>query len=83
MRRAAYGGRVCADDGRWSLRVVDGELGSRRYQPDTFVLETVWRAPGGRARVLDLIPPGDGHGDLVRLVEGLEGEVEVEHDLRI
>ena len=35
------------DDGRWRLSVVDGEVESRRYRDDTFVLETVWRAPGG------------------------------------
>ena len=71
------------DDGRWSLRVVDGKVESRRYEPSTFVLETVWRGPSGRALVRDFLPPADDHGDLVRTVEGLEGHVEVEHDLRI
>ncbi|QFG68285.1 glycoside hydrolase family 15 protein [Ornithinimicrobium pratense] len=71
------------DDGRWLMHVVDGEVESRRYEPSTFVLETVWRGPSGRARVLDFLPPADDHGDLVRMVECLEGEVEVEHDLRI
>ena len=71
------------DDGRWRLSVVDGEVESRRYRDDTFVLETVWRAPGGRVRVIDFLPPADTHGDLVRVVEGIEGNVEVEHDLRI
>ncbi|WP_131104276.1 glycoside hydrolase family 15 protein [Ornithinimicrobium sufpigmenti] len=71
------------DDGRWQMSVVDGEVESRRYEPSTFVLETVWRGPSGRARVLDFLPPADDHSDLVRMVECLEGEVEVEHDLRI
>jgi GH15 family glucan-1,4-alpha-glucosidase len=72
-----------ADDGRWSVRIVDGEVESRRYEPSTFVLETVWRGPSGRALVRDFLPPADHHGDLVRTVECLEGQVEVEHDLRI
>ena len=71
------------DDGRWLMHVVDGEVESRRYEPSTFVLETVWRGASGRARVLDFLPPADEHSDLVRTVECLEGEVEVEHDLRI
>ncbi|GGK60007.1 glycoside hydrolase family 15 protein [Ornithinimicrobium pekingense] len=71
------------DDGRWWLAVVDGEVESWRYEPDTFVLETVWRGPTGRAKVLDFLTPADENVDLVRLVECLEGQVEVEHDLRI
>ena len=29
-----------AEDGRWSLTAVDGEVTGRRYLPGTFVLET-------------------------------------------
>ncbi|WP_152188644.1 glycoside hydrolase family 15 protein [Georgenia satyanarayanai] len=71
------------DDGRWLLRAVDGEVVERRYLPQTFVLETTWRTPTGRARVTDFLPPSTTQGDLVRRVECLEGEVEVEHDLRL
>jgi len=71
------------DDGRWLLRAVDGEVVERRYLPQTFVLETTWRTPRGRVRVTDFLPPSTTQGDLVRRVECLEGEVEVEHDLRL
>ncbi|PYF99104.1 Glucoamylase (glucan-1,4-alpha-glucosidase), GH15 family [Georgenia satyanarayanai] len=71
------------DDGRWQLRVVDGEVVERRYLPQTFVLETTWQTAAGRARVTDFLPPATAQGDLVRRVECLEGEVEVEHDLRL
>lgn len=71
------------DDGRWLLAAVDGEVVERRYLPQTFVLETVWRTPTGRARVTDFLPPSTSRGDLVRRVECLEGTVEVEHDLRL
>ena len=71
------------DDGRWQLSVTDGQVESWGYEPDTFVVETIWRSPSGRARVIDFLPPADDHGDLVRIVECLEGEVEVVHDLRI
>ncbi len=71
------------DDGRWLLRAVDGEVVERRYLPQTFVLETTWQTPTGRARVTDFLPPSTSQGDLVRRVECLDGEVTVEHDLRL
>lgn len=71
------------DDGRWQMSVTDGQVASWGYEPDTFVVETIWQSPSGRARVIDFLPPADDHGDLVRIVECLEGEVEVVHDLRI
>ena len=71
------------DDGRWLLRAVDGEVVERRYLPQTFVLETTWQTPTGKVRVTDFLPPSTSQGDLVRRVECLEGEVEVEHDLRL
>ncbi|MBO0926754.1 glycoside hydrolase family 15 protein [Cellulomonas sp. zg-ZUI199] len=71
------------DDGRWQLSVVDGEVVERRYIPHTFVLETTWRTPTGRARVTDFLPLVTERADLVRRVQCLEGTVEVEHDLRL
>ncbi|QEE62019.1 glycoside hydrolase family 15 protein [Salinibacterium sp. dk2585] len=72
-----------ADDGRWLLQVVDGEVSDRRYIPNTFVLETTWTTGTGIAKVTDFLPAGDGHANLIRRVECLEGTVTVEHDLRI
>jgi len=72
-----------ADDGSWRLAIVDGEVAERRYLPQTFVLETTWHSPTGKARVTEFLTPGDSQGDLVRRVECFEGEVEVEHDLRL
>ena len=71
------------EDGRWLLSVVDGEVVERRYLPLTFVLETTWRTPRGVARVTDFLPRSTRQGDLIRKVECVDGEVEVEHDLRL
>lgn len=71
------------EDGRWQLSAVDGEVVERRYLPQTFVLETTWRTPTGTARVTDFLPPSTTQGDLIRRVECLEGEVVIEHDLRL
>lgn len=72
-----------AEDGRWQVSAVDGEVVERRYLPQTFVLETTWRSPTGTVRITDFLTPATAHGDLVRRVECLDGEVVVEHDLRL
>ncbi|MGM7671158.1 glycoside hydrolase family 15 protein [Microbacterium sp. A93] len=71
------------DDGRWKLWAVDGEVVERRYIPHTFILETTWRTPTGTVRITDFLPPAEAQDDLYRRVECLQGEVAVEHDLRI
>ncbi len=57
----------------------------RRYLEDTLVLETVFETPGGRAAVVDFMPPGapDRPLHVVRLVRGLAGEVPMEASIVI
>jgi GH15 family glucan-1,4-alpha-glucosidase len=69
------------DNGRWLVAVVDGQVESRAYLDDTFVLRTTWRGPHGTAEVLDWMPIGTERSDLVREVRCTSGTVEVEHDL--
>ena len=71
------------DNGRWQLQIEDGHVVERSYRGDSFVLETIWQSPTGRARVLDLLPTGAEQVDLMRVVECLEGEVRVCQDLRL
>ncbi|MUN64806.1 glycoside hydrolase family 15 protein [Kocuria sediminis] len=71
------------EDGRWKVSAVDGKVVSRRYLPGTFVLETTWFTPTGTVVVTDFMPPGSHRADLVRRVACVDGQVEVEHDLRI
>ena len=68
-------------DGRWLIRVVEGEVESRDYVEGTFVFRTQWRGPEGTAEVLTFMPPGDGRSDIVRHVRCTSGSVEVEHEL--
>jgi GH15 family glucan-1,4-alpha-glucosidase len=49
----------------------------RRYRPGTLILETEYECDGGRVRVTDCMPFQGGKDSLVRLVEGLEGSVEM------
>ncbi|MCT7350749.1 glycoside hydrolase family 15 protein [Streptomyces sp. 15-116A] len=52
-----------------------GAVAERRYRGDTLVLESIWRTPAGSVRVLDFMPPRDGAPQVIRIVEGLAGEV--------
>ncbi|MBT2527814.1 glycoside hydrolase family 15 protein [Streptomyces sp. ISL-99] len=61
----------------------DGEaVAERRYHGDSLVLESVWRTPTGSARVLDFMPPRDGAPQVIRIVEGMTGEVPMVSALR-
>ncbi len=56
---------------------------SRRYRDDTLILESVFETESGSVRVIDFMPPRDQMPDIVRIVEGLAGEVEIRSELII
>jgi GH15 family glucan-1,4-alpha-glucosidase len=56
---------------------------SRRYWHDTLVLETEFASDEGRIRVIDFMPPRETKPDIVRIVECLEGRVDVRTELRV
>ncbi len=58
-----------------------GDVPSRRYLPGTMVLETEHETPTGRVRVVDCLALGHSRPLLVRLVEGLEGTVDMTVEL--
>ncbi|MGI5487444.1 glycoside hydrolase family 15 protein [Microtetraspora malaysiensis] len=55
----------------------------RSYRDETLILETVWETPTGAVKVIDFMPPRQANPDLVRIVEGLSGSVEMATDIRI
>jgi GH15 family glucan-1,4-alpha-glucosidase len=69
------------DNGRWLLAPAHIVSASRRYRPGTLILETDFAASDGRVRVIDFMPTKSGSPKLVRIVEGLEGEVDVRAEL--
>jgi GH15 family glucan-1,4-alpha-glucosidase len=72
------------DYGRWLVAPVEGgPADDRRYRADTLILESEWRTPTGRVRVIDFMPPRETKPDIVRIVEGLEGTVEMRTELVI
>ena len=72
------------ENGRWLLAPrEDCWSGGRRYRKDTLILETDWETDGGSVRVIDFMPPRGEAPDIVRLVVGLSGEVEMNSELVI
>ena len=72
------------DNGRWSIAPANGSRPSgRRYRDGTMVLETDLEGEGGKVRLVDFMPPNDGRGDVVRIVECLEGTVAMRMELVI
>jgi GH15 family glucan-1,4-alpha-glucosidase len=72
------------EHGRWLLAPrTDAWEGTRRYRPHTLVLETEWETDAGAVRVVDFMPPRGKAPDIVRIVEGLRGEVDMLSELVI
>ncbi|MGN8025563.1 glycoside hydrolase family 15 protein [Microbacterium sp. 22242] len=70
--------------GRWRIAPRGAERCTRRrYRGDTLILETEWDGPDGEVRVTDFMPVRDHAADLVRIVEGVSGEVPMEMDLAL
>jgi alpha,alpha-trehalase len=82
-------GRLLDDEaGHWSIRPAGDATVSRRYVPDTMVLETTWQTSTGTVVVIDALAVGrnerghalgaDSPGALVRRATCIEGRVELE-----
>jgi GH15 family glucan-1,4-alpha-glucosidase len=69
--------------GRWLVAPTDEVLTTtRRYRPDTLVLDTHFETADGAVRVTDFMPPrGDGPPRFMRVVEGLRGRVRMRLEL--
>ena len=69
------------ENGRWSIRPIEKTARiSRRYRPDTLILETIFETDSGSAMLIDFMPPRDGASDVVRMVVGTSGQVDFETD---
>jgi GH15 family glucan-1,4-alpha-glucosidase len=76
------------ENGRWRISPVGGPKWVRRqYRSGTLILETEMAAEGGRVRLIDLMPvrgrDGGNNADVVRIVEGVSGRVQMRMDLTI
>ena len=71
-------------NGYWSIRPVGRRWkSSRRYLPHTLILETTFESSKGAVRVIDFMPTRDENSDVVRIVEGIRGEVDMRMEMAI
>jgi GH15 family glucan-1,4-alpha-glucosidase len=71
---------LLGDDSRgcWEMAPVDaGARVTRRYLPETLILETTFETSSGTVAVVDFMPPGGTVTHLVRLVVGKTGKVDM------
>ncbi|MDQ1614708.1 MAG: hypothetical protein QOJ60_647 [Actinomycetota bacterium] len=72
------------ENGHWRLAPVGAQTCTRRhYQGDTLILETEWDTAHGSVKVVDFMPERGEAPDVVRIVEGLSGRVEMRSELRL
>jgi GH15 family glucan-1,4-alpha-glucosidase len=64
------------EHGHWRIAPQHPEARvSRRYRPDTLILETRFESPEGAATLIDFMPPRGRHSNIVRIVVGEHGRV--------
>ena len=65
-----------ASNGRWRIApTANNPRITRRYRPNTLILETTFVTPDGEVMLIDFMPLRAGASDLVRLVVGVRGTV--------
>ncbi|MGB0086467.1 MAG: glycoside hydrolase family 15 protein [Rhodomicrobiaceae bacterium] len=73
-----------SENGRWQIAPSGAVIGTqRRYRDDTLILETEFQTADGKVRLIDFMPSNSGTSDIIRLVEGLEGEVGMAMELAV
>jgi GH15 family glucan-1,4-alpha-glucosidase len=71
-----------ASHGRWRIATASPSIAvSRRYRPDSLILETTFRTDGGVVTLIDFMQPRGRASDLMRIVRGDEGETPIEMEL--
>ncbi|MEY2544678.1 MAG: hypothetical protein QOE81_2139 [Verrucomicrobiota bacterium] len=72
------------DNGHWRFwpkgKIVNT---SRRYRGDALILETEIETKSGAVRLIDFMPPRGENPDIIRIVEGIRGEVAMQMELII
>jgi GH15 family glucan-1,4-alpha-glucosidase len=72
------------ENGHWRF-YPDEEVSAtrRRYRGDTLILETEIETKSGAVRLIDFMPPRGEDPDIIRIIEGLSGEVPMRMELII
>ena len=69
-------------NGRWLFKPTEEITATRRrYIDGTLILETEIETPKGVVRLIDFMPPRGENPDIVRIIEGVRGDVEMKMEL--
>ncbi|MBF9071343.1 glycoside hydrolase family 15 protein [Streptacidiphilus fuscans] len=72
------------EHGHWRIAPTsDGHAPRRSYVGDSLVLQTEWTTATGTVRVIDFMPQRDKTPDVIRIVEGVSGEVHMTGEVRL
>lgn len=70
--------------GRWQISPADGGAVTRRnYHDESLVLHSEWDTDSGTVRLIDFMPPRGDNPDVIRIVEGVAGDVRMHMSLRL
>ncbi|MFE7790329.1 MULTISPECIES: glycoside hydrolase family 15 protein [unclassified Streptomyces] len=72
------------DNGHWRIAPKGADVCTRRgYVGDSLVLETFWETRTGTVKVIDFMPQRDQEPDVMRIVEGISGTVDMTSVIRL
>jgi GH15 family glucan-1,4-alpha-glucosidase len=70
------------ENGCWKIGPAKGEwTTTRRYRDHTLILETTFEHADGAVRLIDFMPIRELYSDVVRIVEGVRGSLELRMEL--
>src|SRR5262249_24395000 len=70
------------EHGRWRIAPQDQTVRiTRRYRPNTLILETRFETDQGAATLIDFMPPRRPHAHVIRIVKGEKGKVAFHSEL--
>ena len=72
------------NNGSWKICPTDSVVRSSHcYRGDSLILETLFETDTGEVRVIDFMPPKGRYRDVIRIVEGVRGWVNMESRIRV
>ena len=70
------------ENGRWQIAPKSSRMKvTRRYRPHTLILETQFETSSGVVELIDLMPLLGKNSDVIRIVRGREGKVQMRMEL--
>jgi len=73
-----------SEHGRWKIAPEqEGARVTRRYRPDTLILETRFETDAGAATLIDFMPPRRGNSHVIRILKGERGSLAFRTELVI